>query len=192
MSAGGRPLKGGLNKYVFIHQRWKPYCATTATKTPTLAVRVSSRLSRHTAVDVLPSLLTPPALASPVFGVVEARVLERRGKEVAETVPIPILAVRSLERLVVEWRAAGHAIACIVAWQMLLATWAPLRFDDCFHVDPASLRLSDSALYFTAQKTKRDQGRRGTKYVACNASLTQAEWLCEESKCLVTNAPDTL
>ena len=135
--------------------------------------------------------MTPPALESPVFGAVEARVIERRGKEVAEAVPIPILAVRSLERSVVEWRAAGHAIACIVAWQMLLATWASLRFDDCLHVDPASLRLSESALYFTAQKTKRDQGRRGTKYVVCNASLTQAEWLREGYECLVANAPDT-
>ena len=34
--------------------------------------------------------MTPPALESPVFGAVEARVIERRGREVAEAVPIPI------------------------------------------------------------------------------------------------------
>ena len=94
---------------------------------------------------------------------VEAKVIERRGKEVAEAVPILVLAVRSLERSMVEWRTAGHAIACIVAWQILPATWESLRFDDCLHDDPASSRLSESALYFTAQRTKRDQGRHGTK-----------------------------
>ena len=91
-----------------------------------------------------------------MFRAVETKVVERRGKEVAKAVPIPVLAVRSLEGSVVEWRTAGHAIAFIVAWQILLATWASLRFDDCLHVDPVSLRLSGSALYFTAQKTKRD------------------------------------
>ena len=37
-----------------------------------------------------------------MFGVVEAKVIERRGKEVAEAVPILVLAVRSLERSVAE------------------------------------------------------------------------------------------
>ena len=91
----------------------------------------------------------------------------------------------------VEWRTAGHAIAHIVAWQFRLATWASLRFDDCLHVDMVSFRLSESALYFTAQKTKRDQGRRGTKYVVCNALVTHAERLREGHECLIANASDT-
>ena len=51
--------------------------------------------------------------------------------------------------------------------------------------------LCDSQTLHCTSQRRRRRGRRGTKYVVCNASLTQAEWLREGYECLVANAPDT-
>ena len=80
----------------------------------------------------------------------------------AEAVPILVLAVRSLERSMVEWRTAGHAIACIVAWQILPATWESLRFDDCLH-DRSGL-FATLRICIVLHSTEDEEGPRPTWY----------------------------
>ena len=64
-----------------------------------------------------------------------------------------------------------------MAWQVLLATWASMRFDDLLLVEPASARITEEAFYFTALKSKKGQARRGTKVVVCNVALAAHDWL---------------
>ena len=85
---------------------------------------------------------------------------------------------------VVRWIKDEKFVAAIFAWQVLLATWGSMQFDDCLHIDPASLVLEDTALYATALKSKRDQGRKGTRYVICRVTLSDVPWMDEVSKCM--------
>ena len=57
--------------------------------------------------------MTLPVFENPIFGAIEARVLERRGREVAEAIPLPMNIVKELEMAVVRWIKDEKFVAAI-------------------------------------------------------------------------------
>ncbi len=111
---------------------------------------------------------------------VEARLGARAGGGEARQAARPLMSqVEALESLVVNERLAPWIRA--YSWWMALKCWGVLRYDDHVGLNPSAMRMDDTALRFTLDKTKttgKDK-RVQKRFVAVHkeAYLMEPRWL---------------
>ncbi len=111
---------------------------------------------------------------------IEARLGARAGGGEARQAARPLMSqVEALESLVVNERLAPWIRA--YGWWMALKCWGVLRYDDHVGLNPSAMKLDDSALRFTLDKTKttgKDK-RVQKRFVAVHreAYLLEPRWL---------------
>ncbi len=103
------------------------------------------------------------------------KVISSRAKTLKEACPVPMLAVRALERYVL---AEGEPDAArVFVWWILCMIFASLRFDDAIHVRPEELVWKEEGLYGVAWQTKVDRKRAGTRFIVPDVGFSSAAWL---------------
>ena len=105
---------------------------------------------------------------------IEDKVIEARGKEVKEAVPLPVKVLQDMELLVL--KGAGTP-KVIFAWWVLCMVYGSLRYDDACHVHPSRLLFDGEALRGTSWQTKKDRKRRGTGFAVANSGFAHPGWL---------------
>ena len=102
-------------------------------------------------------------------------VIAKRAKTLKEAIPIPIVAVGSLEVFVCN--TDRPEAARLFVWWILCMIFASLRFDDAVHVRPDELIMSDEGMFGVAWQTKVDRKRAGTKFVVPKVGFRNGDWL---------------
>ena len=103
------------------------------------------------------------------------KVISNRAKTLKEARPVPMIAVRALERYVVS--EGEPEPARVFVWWILCMIFASLRFDDAIHVRPSELVWKEEGLYGVAWQTKVDRKRAGTRFINPDVGFSSSPWL---------------
>ena len=117
-----------------------------------------------------------PDTSDPTITAMDMQVLEERGKELKEAIPLRMCVVGMLEDFMMLKRVEKPCLAVFTGW-ILCMIYASLRFDDALHVKTTSLEMNDKGLSGLAWQTKVERKRRGTKFAVPHAGLRQPDWL---------------
>ena len=118
-----------------------------------------------------------PEIDDDLVKALQDQVVEQRGREIREAVPVPFGAIAALELALHEWDNAGRHTDVVVAWWVLCMVWSSMRFDDALHIRPDTLQMGPCALTCRAWQTKVDRKRRGTCFAVCDVAVAAPGWL---------------
>ena len=117
-----------------------------------------------------------PDMADPQVVALETGIIEIRGKELKEAVPVPLLLVGLCELYLEEHLLTEVVVSLLLGW-VLCMIYASLRFSDAVHVKTSTLELRNEGLFGVAWQTKVERKRRGTKFAVPTGGLRSTTWL---------------